>query len=211
MQIICKNTFAGISLFVSVLGCGAPGSGTTGATVFEFSGVEWVLKSGDPTRTTGEVSGSGSFVARTPLASVNSERSYTVSFTVQDGGSLTLIMNSDAELSGGLEFEFSRSGSTLAVVLKKGTDTNTVTSSFTGSIDVTGTVSIIIDQHNQETPAHVLVWSGTTTVFDDSTAMFNSDDVGKAPPGNGTGVYWGVRMTSASITQAQVGSAKFGH
>lgn len=211
MQTICKNTLLGLGLLGGVLGCGSGGSATSTATVFEFSGAEWVLKSGDPTRSSSEISGTGSFVARTPFAGVNGERSYTLSFTIQDGGSMTLIMNSDAELSGGLNFEVSRSGSTLAVVLRKGSDSNTVTSSFTGSIDVTGTISMIIDQHNQETPAHVLVWTGSTTTFNSSTAIFNSDDVGKESPGNGTGVYWGVSLVSAAIAQAQVGSAKFGH
>lgn len=187
---------AAASILVS--GCG------TEATVRSVD--EATLLSGSLTSTADTLSGSGSAVFNTPLSGVSSKQSYALTFTLSDGGSLQLHSNASNALASGVYVEFSRSGAALTVKLKQGAGETDVSAAFSG-VSASGTISIVVDVHNDETPAHILAWTGTS--YTEGAATLNSEDSGNNAPGNGTGQYWGLVLSNATVTRANKGDPKF--
>lgn len=73
-------------------------------------------------------------------------------------------------------------------------------------VDAAGAITIGVDVHNDESPAHVLVWSGSD--FAEDAAAFNSEGDGAAP-GQGSATFWGLKLAKANVTAATIGDAKF--
>lgn len=201
----CKNTFAFLVVLALASGVGAC-SDDQGDLLF-LNGVGYrVVNAGSLAHNNTNVTGTGSIVFNSPLSSIQSANSYALSFVLADGGSLVLVANSKDDVTNGAETRFSRSGSVLSVKFIVGGSETDVSSSFT-SINASGTITLQVDVHNNESPAHVLAWTGSD--FSEGAALVNSEDAGKEVPGNGSGTYWGLRLTDATVTSASVGAAKF--
>lgn len=201
ITMIHRFFFALFSIFIS-----ACSNNTSATHSYQFHGVEYgTISDGTLEHRGSSIEGSGSLIFISPLAGISSKESYALQFTLAEGGSLSLITHSNSRLDSGLTILFSRSGSVLSGITQVG---NTVSTSFnlTG-IDASGTISLQIDVHNDESPAHILAWTGSN--FAETAALYNSEDPGLNAAGNGAGTYWGLVLSNATVTQASVGTPQF--
>lgn len=152
------------------------------------------------------LSGTGSVVFNQPLAGTASGQSYALTFRLEDGGSLTLHSNATNRLQNGIALRFERQGATLHVKLLAAGAENDVSGAF-ATLDASTELQLQIDLHNNEVPAHILVWSGSD--FSEDAALLNTEEAGREAPGNGAGQYWGLELTQASVTRAAVSEPKF--
>ena len=188
-----------LSSLVLALACSkSSGSSTAAAATTTLSGSVQTTGSG--------YTGSGSLIYNTPLDSIQSGHSWALAFTLQDGGSLTLLSNTNNQLGSGVAVRFARTGAVLSVTLKAAGAETDVSSAFT-SVDASGSMSLQVDIHNDETPAHVLVWSGTD--FSEGAALLNSEDAGNEVPGSGSGTFWGLELNNATVSTIERTSPKF--
>lgn len=163
-----------------------------------------VISSTSLTHATDSLSGVGSVVFTEP--NKDADNHYTLNFTLEDGGSLTLTSNSANDLNAGVSITFSRLGQVLVVGLRSSDQVRDISSSFS-DIDASGSLSFQIDMHNGENPTHILVWSGVSE-FGEDNALFNSEEDGETP-GQGTDNFWGLVLSNANVSSALVSEAKF--
>jgi hypothetical protein len=191
--------------FLIVLGaCG--GDDDNGSTTLSLDGAGYVvITSGSLQHNSDNVAGSGSILFNDPLSGIDSKHSYALSFTIEDGGSLTLGSHATNQPASGVNVVISRSGSALSVILQAEVGQTDVSAAFAG-IDASGPINVQIDVHNDEAPAHILAWTGQS--FDEADAIFNSEEDGDAS-GNGSGNFWGLILQNAAVNRAEVGDAKF--
>ena len=161
--------------------------------------------SGSVVSSASSLAGSGTVVFNTPLTGIQSKNSYALAFSLGDGGSLTLQANSNNQVASGVALRFSRAGATLNVALISGGAQKDVSSKF-AAINASSAMTMQIDVHNDESPAHVIVWSGTD--FSESAALLNSEEGGYEAAGAGNGSFWGLVLANATVTKAQVGAPK---
>jgi hypothetical protein len=165
-----------------------------------------VVESGDLTHGTTELTGSGKIVMKTPLPSIDSGRHFGVQGTLEDGGYLTITMYSSAELKDGLSLRLARTGNVLEAQLSQGEETKDLASALT-SILSDDSFMVAVDVHNDESPAHVMVWKGDTTDFTEESALVNTEE--DPAPGKGKGIYWGLELSKAKVTDVVSGDPKF--
>lgn len=157
------------------------------------------------------LSGSGSAIAKNPLGEVTDEKNLAVTFTVEDGGSLSVHAFASKSLQDGVVLTLSRNGTKLLAALVAGGKSVDISKTFV-ALDASKEVSVLIDIHNGETPAHVLAWKGGTASPSDQNALFNSEKAGDGESaGNGKGTFWGLVLSKAVVTSASVSDAKFEH
>lgn len=201
-SIIHRSLFI-VFLGIFIYGCS---NNTSNPGPYQIHGVDYAtITTGTLQHRESSIEGSGSLIIITPLASISSKESYTLQFTLKDGGSLTLVTHSNNLLSSGLTMTFSRSGSALSGLTQAGITLSTPF--LLAGIDASGTIQLQIDVHNDESPAHILVWSGSN--FIEEAALYNSEDPGLNAAGNGAGTYWGLVLSNAKVTEASVGTPKF--
>jgi hypothetical protein len=179
------------------------GDGTFGGKAYQKVSDEGLSLSDD------ELKGTGTVLFRDPLGEVAGEKNISLDFSLEDGGSLSLVTYADTSLKNGVNLTFSRRGSSLNATLEVGsqkTDVRTVLSQ-----DPFSKITLDIDVHNAETPVHVMVWNRGVTSYTSSNALFDSETSQMQIQGNGTASYWGVALTKASITKAVVTEAKLAH
>lgn len=195
-----------VFFFLIVLGaCG--GDDDNGSTTVSLDGAGYVvITPGSLQHNSDNVAGSGSIVFNDPLSGIDTKHSYALSFTIEDGGSLTLGSHATNQLASGVNVVLSRSGSALSVILQAEGGQTDVSAAFAGIVDASGPINVQIDVHNDEAPAHILAWTGQS--FDEADAIFNSEEDGDAP-GNGSGNFWGLILQNATVNTAEVGDAKF--
>lgn len=194
-----------VFFFLIVLGaCG--GDDDNGSTTLSLDGAGYVvITPGSLQHNSDNVAGSGSIVFNDPLSGIDSKHSYALSFTIEDGGSLTLGSHATNQLASGVNVVLSRSGPALSATIQAEGGQTDISAAFAG-IDASGPINVQIDIHNDEAPAHILIWTGTS--FDEADAVFNSEEDGDAP-GNGSDNFWGLILQNAVVTTAEVGDAKF--
>lgn len=152
-----------------------------------------------------EVTGKGSIAFLDPTK--DKGNSYAWTGSISDGGSLTLYANAEEKLKNGVELKFSRSAKALSVTISVAGEEIDVSSSFS-SIDASSELSFQIDVHNDENPAHVLIWSKDAESFGGETALFNSEEDANTT-GQGSGNIWGFALSGATVTSAAVSEPKF--
>lgn len=141
------------------------------------------------------------------LSSVQSGANFQLSFALQDHGVVTLHAFSDTALQGGFELKFERDHNSLQVFAQAQGQVQDWSSYFAG-IDPTQTITLSVDIHNNERPAHVMVWSGAkNSNLDHTNTLYNSAedsvDLGfDGSPGNGSSRVWGLSFSDATITEA---------
>ena len=163
-----------------------------------------VVDAGDLQRTVSQVKGSGSLAFKDPIGAISSRKSYTLNFTLVDAGSLKLVVNADEKLSNGVSILLSRSASALSATLSFA-GTSAAAKTLAG-VDAASAINLMIDIHNDESPAHILIWSGSD--FTQAKALLDSERDG-ATPGQGRGNYWGLVLNKATVTSGVLAAPKF--
>jgi len=168
----------------------------------------------------GTLQGTGAVIFSSQFGEARSSGSIALNFSLEDGGSLTLVSHADSSLANGYELEFRRLGTgagSLKVFLRaQGNIRDTVNDFgqdvFSG-IDGSLPMKLQIDIHNIESPAHIMVWSRLITDdFSDTAAILNTkDEVEKSngSPGIGSGIRWGLKLNRANVTGAEPSPPKF--
>lgn len=191
-------------------GCGEDDDKKSTEDAASFGGFEYTVKSGElDTSADGQISGTGQMLMSTPIASeAGGEVNVGLQFTLEDGGNLRLYAFAGANLEGGLNFQFTRSGTDLTLAMSQGGQDTSF--AFTG-IDASETINFRIDIHNGEgEDGHILMWNvapdagleGVETVVDTEET-----DKGVSP-GKGQGTGWGIELTNATLTGLTLGDAE---
>ena len=155
--------------------------------------------------------GTGNVVAKKPLGEPKDDRNIGLTFALEDGGSLSVRAFATKTLESGVKFTFSRKGKVLQATLSADEKSVDVSRNFS-ALDASEEVSVLLDVHNNETPAHVLVWKGDTQSPGDENALFNSEKAGDGESaGNGKGTFWGLVLSKATIKSAVASDSKFKH
>ena len=93
---------------------------------------------------------------------------------LEDQGSVSIICNADKKLNNGITLSFIRKNNSIEVNTIKGSDKVQIAKDSFNSLDATKAISIAIDIHNDENPAHVLIWSGNSH-YTEENALYNSE------------------------------------
>ncbi len=195
-----------LGVAVALVGCSAVKQ-TVGIPTQSLNNVAYTVLSDSSLVNGGtNVSGNGTIIFNAPLSSISSGHSYALTFTLQNNGSLTLASHSSNALANAFSVKFLREGSVLKVSMIASGTTKDISSSFS-SVSAIAPITLQIDIHNDESPVHMLAWTGS--VYTETAAAFNSEESGNESPGNGMGQYWGLVLAGAKVTNAVVGDAKF--
>jgi hypothetical protein len=168
----------------------------------------------------GSLQGTGAVVFGSQFGEVRSGGSVALKFSLEDGGSLTLVSHADSSLGNGYELEFRRLGTgtgSLKVLLRAQGNTRDTVNDFGqdvfSGIDASLPMKLQIDVHNNESPAHVMVWSRLITDdFSETAAILNTEDEvekSNGSPGIGSGIRWGLKLNRANVTRAEPSPPKF--
>jgi hypothetical protein len=162
------------------------------------------------------LAGTGSALFAKDYGSFKTGGSYALDFSLQEGGSLTLVSHSDSSLTSGWEITFRRQGtgpgSLKVVITAQGITRDTNNSAgmdvFAG-LDASGPLKFQVDVHNNETPTHALVWSRLLgDNFGTELALLDTEENDNSP-GIGIGTRWGLRLDRATVTKADESEPKF--
>ena len=160
-----------------------------------------------------KVNGSGKIGLESPLGeAIQSGRKIVTSFQLVDGGQLVFHAYSDRGLQNGLDIVFLRKGSEIEAKLELAGKESSIPlghhedeehedEEHESTIDGTGTISLKIDIHNNENPAHIIIWHA-----DSNEVLFNSDE-GSYVTGNGAGTYLGMTFDKASLLSLKLEDA----
>ena len=170
------------------------------------------------------ISGNGSAIFTSSLGAIDSGAHFTVVAALDIGESFTIHAYSDNQLANGIDLMVTRPANTptsLEVTLE-GSD---ISSNFT-SVEADHPISIFMDVHNNESPAHVLIWTGEEEHhehhegheehehheghLEEDDAVFNSENVAVVN-GQGAGTFWGLTLVGAEVTKAKTEEAAVGH
>jgi hypothetical protein len=160
-----------------------------------------------------KISGSGSFVFQKMLDSIGTDTSHALSFSLKEGGQLNFVTYSEPSLQQGISFVFSREGNFLKALIVKNGELNTAidVSSELANVNATRVINLQIDVHNEEAPAHILIWDGLESKFSEDSALVNSEEISGGSPGNGLGFSRGFILRDATLLKAYATKNKFEH
>lgn len=160
-----------------------------------------ILEGSSISEDNGTLRGSGRVLVDSSLGETRSASGYTLDFALSDGGSFKLLSHSNTALEDALEISFVRDGNALEVTLSAGGQSEDISRAF-ASVNASSPVKIQVDVHNDESPAHVMVWNRLATQsFTPATALYNSSN-GRSP-GPGGGARWGFEIDRASVSLGQ--------
>ncbi len=144
---------------------------------------------------TGTLSGTGTVRFADDLVGVETAFHYGLTFTLQDGGELTLVSHANASLGNGVEVRFKRSGGTLSVFATAAGRSDDWSSFFT-TIDASTQMKIGMDFHNNEAITHMIVWNDLVST---SVDILDSGVDVDGSPGKGHGQNWGLVIKNAEV------------
>lgn len=160
--------------------------------------------------------GLGKALMSSVLSSAATGGNFDISFDLQDGGKFQLVTFSNSTLQNGFIITFERTGQILKVMASAQGQEQDWSPRFT-TVDASQTLNFNLDIHNDEKPAHVLIWQGSkNSALDHTNTLYNSaeDSVDldyEASPGNGLGRQWGFILQQGQIHQAVLSSPQDGH
>lgn len=207
---LSKSLLTGVFIFllaVSHTACSKKEAASAAATEGKVSSVDFKILSSQGLSFDGTtLKGTGNAVAKLPLAdNKDSGKNLTVTFTLEDGGSLLLKTFASSGLENGMNVHLTRSGDQLKVKTSKGNDSG---NEKTLSLSANGSIGLSVDVHNNESPTHVLVWAASEAAPAEENALFNSESDGGAA-GQGAENFWGLSLVKASVSSVVVGAVKF--
>lgn len=197
------------AMVVALIGCGKSSDNDENGT--QWGGIEYTyLDQGDLKVENNTLQGTGTILFKQPLnGGTDSGHHLNLDFTLSPDSTLIVNTYADNQLKDGIQLVFSvSSAGKLSVLLKHGETATDVSGSFM-EVDVTKPVSLSIDVHNDEDPAHVLVWNGDETEFKEETALLNSEEEDHNVPGKGKDSYWGLTLHKAQVSKTELSDAKF--
>lgn len=183
------TTTLGILLVGLFSGCSSEpsGGGQTPIKVAKFDGQEVGVISGNPAFSSKGVSGEGSFIFRQSLP--EDDNHYELHFELEPSGSVTLVPNAKAGLTGPVAVTFSRKADdTLRVTLKDGPKSTDIDEDFETPLSADGKVVINVDVHGH---GHLTLFKGVDPL---EKADFNKIS---------GGTFWGLRLSNAQITSGR--------
>ena len=195
-----KMSLLGLSLAIILGSCGGsdtenninPQGGTAGSVTVEgkpFKVLPTLIQK-DP-----GVSGSGSFVAVDQRQS--GDNNYTLVFSLEKNGSLTLVTNADVDLKTGANLKFSRAtDSRISVALKVGDETLNLSEEFQ-EVSAGGEITLSIDVHEH---GHVMIWVGSATEPKEYAFVTRVSEK-----------FWGIRMENSDLKTARADKSKVEH
>jgi hypothetical protein len=146
-----------------------------------------------------KASGSGKIVA---LTSVNNPKgsAFKIALDLEDNGEVILHTYSDNKLKNGFDISIARQGGKIKFTLTSAGKTIDY-SELEGlaAINAVETIELSMDVHNNESPAHFILWKSSEATFDENTALLNSADEPQATPGKGSGLFFGLTLKDASV------------
>jgi hypothetical protein len=146
-----------------------------------------------------KVSGNGKIVALTSVDKPQGS-AFKIALDLEDNGEVTLHTYSDNKLKNGFDISIARQGAKILFTLTSSGKTIDY-SEIEGiaAINAIETIELSMDVHNNESPAHFILWKSSETTFDENTALLNSADEPKATPGKGSGLFFGLTIKDASV------------
>lgn len=198
---------AAIALSLNAQGCGKSSSGSSPVTEKTLDGKTYIVSdSGTLTSTPEELTGTGSVIFKEPVGEIGSNKNYALTFTVEEGHSLQLLSHSSNKLAGGVFVKLNRDAAKLSLTLSAG-GKETAPKVLEG-IDASAEISLWIDIHNSEDPAHILIWKEGQDDPTEDNAIYNSDADG-ATPGKGSDGFYGLILNKATVKNLSVKEPKF--
>lgn len=205
-----------LPLFLALTACGGdykdPEQATDSGKDPQFGSQKVRVVNGSLNVGPGSIQGSGALIFDSRYSEFKSSGSYAVDFSLEDSGSLTLVSHSNEKLAGGFELEFRREGAALKATLRAQGNSWSATSQF-ASVNAAEVVRLQMDVHNDESPAHVVVWDRVASGddFAESKAVLKSNEEIDGSPGIGTGTRWGLVLNKATVTRADRSEPKLEH
>ncbi|KHD89252.1 MAG: hypothetical protein OM95_04485 [Bdellovibrio sp. ArHS] len=150
------------------------------------------------------------------VSSVASGANFEVSFSIEDGGTLSFFTFADSLLKNGIEFIFQRQGSKLLVFSSAQGHTQDWSVLF-ASLDASAVLTFTFDVHNNERPGHILLWEGPKrTSLNHRNTLYNSAEDSldlnyDNSPGNGFGRNWGFKIHKARLIKALLSEPQEAH
>ncbi len=177
---------------VLALGCSKKDDAPVAGTAF-ISGQEYLIVSGRNENTQGEaLRGTLKAIFRKMLDNgLRAKTGFKIEFSLQDGGSFDLIVNSKADLTEGAIVRFTRNGNVLL-----GGASHAVRA--LEGVNASGNLSLTIDVHNDE--GHFAIRSGTRMLLNVEPNQPHS-----VPQGSGD--KWGVELNNATLTSITKGAS----
>jgi len=160
-----------LAAILGITACASDNDDNSSSSINEYTEL-----SGSLTSQGNSLSGDGSVIFTASLGANASGKHIAVVVALDTGDSITIHAYSNNQLTNGIDLMVSRPASTptnLQVTLA-GTD---VSSSFT-TVAADQAISIVMDVHNDENPAHVLIWPAGESAFGEMTTLENSEDTG---------------------------------
>lgn len=194
-----------VLIFLFQWACGANREGGSDVETFELNDLEYLNVSGELKHTSKSVEGTGVIIFLEPLKSLKSGSHFAFKAVLSKGSSIHLIAFATNDGENGVEIGFT-SDRELKVKLSARDSSEEISDHF--SDENKDNLSFSSDIHNDESPAHVLIWKGDETEFSEDASLFNSEN-GPATPGSGHGTFWGFRLKDAKLTQASISDPKF--
>jgi hypothetical protein len=146
-----------------------------------------------------KASGSGKIIALTSVDKPQGS-AFKIALDLEDNGEVILHTYSDNKLKNGFDISIARQGAKIKFTLtSSGKTVDYSELEGIASINAVETIELSMDVHNNESPAHFILWKSSETTFDENTAILNSADEPKATPGNGSGLFFGLTIKDASV------------
>jgi hypothetical protein len=203
--VFLKSMVPAVFIIIGSWGCNESGKSSDSTLIqgsltgHDFS----ILEAGAIENSGTSIMGTGEIIFNTPLGEIESNKHFQLSFSLQEGGVLSLISHSNQKLGNGIEIQIIRNDRTVYTRLVVGGESTTP--KILSGVDGTKSFNLCFDVHNQENPAHILIWNGED--FSESTALLNSE-VDERTPGRGDGIFWGLRLNKVTLTRVDVTETK---
>lgn len=146
------------------------------------------------------VTGTGKILALSALTS-DKGSAFKISLKLEDNGSVVLHSFTDNKLQNGFDVSIARQGGKLKFTLMsagKSIDYSEIEG--IAAINAIEEIALVMDIHNNESPAHFILWKASESTLDESTALLNSADEPKATPGKGSGLFYGLSLKDATVS-----------
>lgn len=169
-----------------LLGCGGndDNNDPTGPAVF---GKSYSLVDGDLDVGDDKVSGNGVIAFGAFIDSPTEGRNFLITSTIEDGGFVQLHAFANQDLSNAAVIRLSREGEALnyRAFGQEQDDQGVLT-----GVNASEPITLSVEVHNGESPAHVLLWNGDTPPAGEPLELRAA---------NGTGTYVGFTLEQASL------------
>lgn len=146
------------------------------------------------------ISGSGRILALQTLQDAKSF-SFSLKFSLEDNGKIDFFAFANNQLEKAFVISVSRLGAKIKFELsKEGKVVDYSELEGVAEINAINSISLEIDLHNGENPAHMIMWnSALVSEFNEQNSILNTADEPKQSPGTGSGQFVGFELKDATL------------